>query len=36
MNIAMLELLKHTGRDKAVWIGTFDDLSFWASRQSHN
>ena len=22
INIAMLEVLKHTGRDKAVWIGT--------------
>lgn len=22
INIGMLELLKHTGRDKAVWIGT--------------
>jgi pimeloyl-ACP methyl ester carboxylesterase len=21
INIAMLEVLKHTGRDKAVWIG---------------
>lgn len=24
INIAMLELLKHTGRDKAVWIGMWE------------
>lgn len=26
INIAMLELLKHTGRDKAVWIGMWETL----------